>query len=108
MILAKILFVLFVVFAIASLMCILYVHSKYENIILKDVKPGDRIDVLTDDGLNTYTINFACDTMMTISYDLMSKTYECSWGDFYRIVGCKTLCEKYKKTYNKIDSLIVE
>lgn len=113
MIIAKTLFILFVLAVIFGFVYILYVHSKYENIILLDVQVGDVIpsekSYYSESSGDVFTVVDMCDVMMTITYrDCYDRTRTCYWSEFICMVGCKNLCEKYNKDYYKIDDFIMQ
>jgi hypothetical protein len=104
MILYKILFFVFIFIVVGILGYILYIHSKYENIILREVKPNDRIPLKSD----VYTIVNVCELLMEITfYDNNNKLHECTIGEFIKRVGCKNICDKYNKTLGKFDNIIM-
>lgn len=110
--------VLYLLIAIIAgiLFYILSVHSKYENIILRDVKENDFIPAkITFESEHkkipkptTYVVGYVCNVLMEVSfYDEKHVLHACSISEFIQLVGCENLCKKYNKKCGKFDSIII-
>ena len=104
MFLFKLLFSLILFGVITVLGVVLYVHNKYDNIIL-NMSHNDKIKTIDGTVVN---IDSVCPILMNVYYyDDNNNYHQETWSRFMKMVGTYNLAKAYDKSYRKIEKFIM-
>lgn len=104
MVLFKIIFGLVLAIVMLIMTIVIYVHSKYDNIIIGMC----RNDIMKAKNGSIIVIDNVCRTLMNVCYfDDKNNYHEVTWGDFLQLVGTYNLARAYGKLHSPLDKLII-
>ena len=104
MVLFKIIFGLVIITLMSVMGYLLYVHGKYENIII-NMSCHDK--VTTKNG-SVVVVDNVCRILMNVYYfDNKNEYHQVTWSEFMELVGTYNLARAYNKSHGIFDKLII-